>query len=116
MKLIFLNFSCVIYSIIAIICIFAVGNIAAILTNGCLMVDLQLFGINEVEIVNTALFEYRQSMLSIGNLVRATLVSDILDRVTSPASVSSSVCSDDCEHCANFLDLKECGYEVNCSY
>lgn len=43
MKLIFLNFSCALYSIIAIICNFADGDIAAILTNGCIMWDLFVY-------------------------------------------------------------------------
>lgn len=72
------------------------------------MVNLKLFGINEVEVVTTALFEYHTAMLRSGNVPRASLVLDLLDRLNS----SAVDCCDDCEKCSNFFNLKECGYET----
>lgn len=47
------------------------------------MFRFNLFGINEVEIVSSALYAYGQFMLESGNQSRATKVLEILDRLHS---------------------------------
>lgn len=74
------------------------------------MAYLNLSGINEVEIVTSALFEYQRSMLNLGNIARASKIIDLLQRIDRLASFD---CPDDCLNCPNFLNLKECGYEAS---